>query len=175
MSLRTLGALTLTIALALSACTGDDPEPTFAPEPSASATTSPAAASPTPVAQSPEDAVRAWVEARNRALQNGDTSGVESLSSPSCSTCEDLVEPIEAVYGSGGRFQTPGWEIAGLEVQSETDTHANLTVGLTYAAGSTIPSEGASPVEYGAENHMATFRLRHGGGRWLVDFIGYLS
>ena len=76
--IRTRWALATLLAVCLvGACSDDDPEPDIA-DPTASASSSSATVSPSPTvsatpALGPEDTVRAWVEARNAALQDGDT------------------------------------------------------------------------------------------------------
>lgn len=175
MLLRNLGALALAASLALSACSSDAPEPKIAPEQSPSTSTAAASPSPEPGATRPEEAVRAWVEARNQALQDGDVAQVRALSSASCDTCDELIRPIDKVYDNGGHYETQGWKIAGAKVESQTPDRAKVNVGLSYAPGTTVPSAGADPVRYDEEKHIATFRLRNTGDGWLVDFISYLS
>ncbi|MEV7431065.1 hypothetical protein AB0N29_15725 [Nocardioides sp. NPDC092400] len=171
---RLLAALSLSVALVLSGCS-DDPEPKVAPEPSA--LNSPATASPSGHASGlgPEGVVRAWVEARNEALEEGNTTAVRKLSSPSCKTCEDLLRPIETVHAEGGEFDTPGWRVAGTNIKREGRGQIEIDTALIYASGSTTPSAGAEPVRYGEEKHIAVFRLVRADEIWLVDFIGYLS
>ena len=76
----------LVAVLLLSAALGceDEPTPNIPdPTPSSSApspteTESSPTTSPTPEALTPEETVRAWVDARNQALQNGDTAAVRA-------------------------------------------------------------------------------------------------
>ena len=81
--IRTRWALaTLLAACLLAACSDDDPEPDIAdPTPSATASSSAATVSPSPSESAtpvlgPEETVQAWVDARNAALQDGDTTEV---------------------------------------------------------------------------------------------------
>ena len=105
--------------------------------------------SPTPEALTPEETVRAWVDARNLALQDGDTGPVRALSSAECRSCDELIKPIEQTYAAGGEFNTTGWSIAGIEqVSSEP---ISMTAGIDIAGGFTIPEAGAPPVEYAPE------------------------
>ena len=67
-----LAALAVLMAVGCAGCS-DDPEPDFAPPESTSpAPTDPTTSSTTeePERLSPEETVRAWVEARNIAVQN---------------------------------------------------------------------------------------------------------
>ena len=75
------------LALGLAGCSGGDPEPKIARTPTDTASSSPISptASSTPaVALTPEETVRAWVEARNALMASGDDSESRSLTSDSC-------------------------------------------------------------------------------------------
>ena len=69
--------------LTLVVCAGcnDDPEPDFAPPESTSPAPTPPTTSepPEPERLSPEETVRAWVEARNITVQDGSTDAVYEL------------------------------------------------------------------------------------------------
>ena len=79
---------TLAMALLLCAALGCEDEPTpnipdpapTSSAPSPSETESSPTSSPTAEVLTPEETVRAWVDARNQALQNGDTRAVRALS-----------------------------------------------------------------------------------------------
>ncbi|MCL8026246.1 DUF6318 family protein [Nocardioides bruguierae] len=118
MTLRPLAAaVALTSALALSACSSDDPDPVVAdPTPSAPSSS----ADPTPSEDSAEPwetqnragaeaLVDAWLEAFNAMQSSGQTEAFESLSSSGCATCANLVETTEAIYGGGGSIKSRGW------------------------------------------------------------------
>src|SRR3954447_351247 len=94
-----LTALLVASALSLVGCSGDDPEPKFAPPSSAppeSPSTTAASASASDLG--PEETVEAWVAARNSALQNGDLAAVRALTSSSCSSCNGILDPVAKVY-----------------------------------------------------------------------------
>jgi hypothetical protein len=170
-----LTAVALLSALALSGCTDDDPEPKFAP-PSSEAPTSPSSASTSAAAAlSPEDTVRAWVEARNDALSSGDVGSVQALSVAECTTCEDSLDPIRQVHEDGGSFQTAGWRVVSARLKSQKGSTARVTAAITYAAGTTIPRAGAAPVSYELERHIVVVDLTRVDDEWRVRFFGYLS
>ncbi|WP_157544654.1 DUF6318 family protein [Nocardioides halotolerans] len=177
---RTRAALAaLVAACLLGACSDDDPEPDI-PDPTPSvtssspATVSPTSGSPEPVLD-PEETVGAWVSARNAALQSGDTSAVEDLSSAACETCEDSIDPIREVFDQGGHFETAGWKVLASEIASQTPAKAEVSAGIEYAAGKTFPNSDSPPVIYDSEKHIVQFRLALVDGAWRVSFIGYLS
>src|SRR4051794_21506113 len=108
-------ALLLPPVLALGACSGDDPEPRLAAPSSSSASPSGTSAPLNPV-----EAFSAWVDARNRALQSGDTAAVEALSAPSCRTCRNAIAPIKQVFQNGGRFNTEGWTVVASRLKARS-------------------------------------------------------
>ncbi|MDQ4052603.1 MAG: DUF6318 family protein [Actinomycetota bacterium] len=162
------------LALTLLAACSDDPE--LRVEPSESPT-SPSSTSPTSEPAQvlgPEETVRAWVDARNVLMLEGDATAVEALSAPSCKTCRNSIAPLKEVHKNGGRFENDGWTVSSSRVRSETAARATVSVALVTSAGTTIPSIGAEPVSYEEENRIAVFRLAFNKG-WRVGFIGYLS
>jgi hypothetical protein len=166
-------ALVLPLALALGACSGDDPEPRFAPP----STTAPSAPETTPVAEvmGPVETFSAWIDARNEALRTGDTSGVEALSAPACQSCQHAIDPIRQVYANGGHFDTKGWVVVASRLKSRSGPAATVSAGIKYLAGETVPAADADPVVYLVERHIVIVKLSRIDGRWLVRFIGYLS
>jgi hypothetical protein len=158
----------------LAGCDDDDPKPDLPdPTPTVSSTApTEASTSPTasPSALGPEETVRAWVEARNSALQDGDTSAVDELSAPNCRSCEELNKVIREVYAAGGRFVTSGWRIDSIKMKGGSDP-IQVDTALTFAPGQTIPSAGADPVSYDEERHIVTFRLSEAGSRYQVALV----
>jgi hypothetical protein len=155
-------AVVLAGVFSLAACTSE-PEPKFEAEPSQSATQTAGdsvSASPTSTVseQGPTSVVSAWVQARNAALQNGNTSGVDRLSAPTCRSCEELNKVIRQIYEAGGSFSTSGWTISSSE-ESVQDGSAEVNAAIVVAGGQTLASSGAEPVSYGEEKHIVTFRL----------------
>lgn len=166
-----LTALTCTSVLALGACSGDDPEPKFAPTPTPTAPTSP---SPTDEAMSPEDTVRAWVDAQNHALRTGDTGAMKSLSADGCRGCDDFTNPIEQVYRDGGHFSTDGWTVEGTHLKSTADPSV-VDLAVTIAGGRTTAKAGAQPVTYESEKELLVVKLVPDGDSWAISFIGFIT
>src|SRR5262245_60428107 len=111
-----LAAASLLTLLAATGCS-DDPEPKFSPTPSASPTTS---ATPDPEAwevKSEKGAyafVRHWIETLNQSGQDGNTTPLMAVSSQTCTSCKNLVDYIDEVYGNGGSIEGSGWKILSL-------------------------------------------------------------
>lgn len=174
----------LLVVVLLSSLTTCDDEPTpEIPDPTSAVSTptvtdsvSPTTPTSTPaVVLTPEETVRAWVAARNQALQDGDTSVVEALSAATCEACEFALDPIRTVYEAGGHFDTDGWTLSGLKLKNESGDRAVLDSGLIYEAGSTVPQAGAEPIAYDREEHIVRFRLGKEGERWLLELLVYYS
>lgn len=168
--------LPLLALLVLGGCSGDDPEPKFEPAPTSAPTSaSPTEASASPEQRSPEQTVIAWVEARNDALQDGDTTSVEALSAESCETCQNQIDPIRQIYSDGGHFETTGWTVVSSRLKSRSGPRAAVDTAIKYAAGQTISETGAEPVVYAVERHIVVFKLTAIAGTWQIQFVGYLS
>lgn len=161
------------LLLGVTACSGSDPEPHVA-APSSSAPSSPST-SPAAADLGPKATFSAWVQARNAALRTGDTSDVEDLSTGSCRTCRNSIEPIKNVYDNGGHFDTAGWAVVASRVKSQSGNRAEVSAAIRYAAGETVPETGADPVTYEVERHIVTAELVRTDFGWRVQFLGYLS
>jgi hypothetical protein len=177
-----LAVLSLTAALA--ACT-DEPEPRFTdptPEPSETATepttepTSGPTTEPTsePEALGPEETVRAWVEAYNALTRDGDSGGLDPLTSPDCVGCSGFTDPIVSLYESGGRMETDGITIASVRRAVDFKRSRVVSSALNIAAGVTYPGQ-AKEVAFKATKSIANFRLRRENGTWLVTRLEFLS
>jgi len=171
-------AVALLLATLGSAC-DDEPEPDIAdPSPSSSAPSpseseSSPSTSPTPEALTPEETVRAWVDARNQALQDGDTTDVRTLSAADCRSCDELIKPIESTFAAGGSFATDGWSIGG--IRKTSDQPIRIVTGMDIAGGTTIPEAGGTPVDYQAEKHAIRFELIDTEGALQVSLVLFLS
>ncbi|WP_160009381.1 hypothetical protein [Nocardioides sp. AX2bis] len=162
------------LLLGAAAC-GGDPEPRFAPptdqaSPSASPT-APPSESAAPERLTREETVRAWVDARNAALQDGDTSAMSALSTADCRGCENFELGIEDVFSAGGSYDTPGWEVREvLPVASEV-----IDVRVDSAAGTTVNEAGSDPVSYPASTRDLRFTLTEAGGPRRIANIVFLA
>jgi hypothetical protein len=176
--LRALVAAVL--LLPLVACE-DEPTPSIPdPTPSSSAPSpSDSASSPTtsPTAQplSPEETVRAWVEAWNHALRSGDTADLENLGSPDCRNCSNYVKTIADVMAAGGEFSGGEWSIVELSAEEAAADEAKVVVGMAVAAGATINMAGEDPVVFEAERRGLVYRLARPGEGWHIVAIDLLS
>src|SRR4051812_17262664 len=111
-----LTALLVASALSLVGCSGDDPEPKFAP-PSSEPPESPS----TTAAAAPEESfVRSYFDAIGHATQSGDTSKFMQLSAQGCDNCSILASNIEGGYADGGRVEGASWTVEDIVEAGET-------------------------------------------------------
>ena len=175
-----LAVAAVVLTVLQTGCSEDEPRPRMAPTPSASPTpTDPPTLDPTPAATpevlTPEETVRAWVDAHNAALTTGEPSRVLALSSPSCKSCRDLLEPFVEVYRLGGQIETQGWMIEKVRRKPDFSNSKHVLAAIAFADGMTVKSEGAEPVYFAAEKHILQFALAQGDVGWAVDQIAFLS
>jgi hypothetical protein len=176
---RTRWALaTLLAACLFGACSDNDPKPDIADPTSSAATSAATSVGPTSshtASLNPEQTVRAWIVAWNRALQSGDASELREFDANPCRGCDELIGPVEQISSAGGAFEGGDWKIDGLKVVSETNSQAKVNLGVDVAAGSTTPSAGASPTAYPAVKHLLSFTLVSDPHEWRVSVIEVLS
>ncbi len=173
--------LVVLLLCGLTAC-DDEPTPEIPdPTPSSSSpapteSVSPTEATSTPaVALTPEETVRAWVNAENRAIRTGDTSVQRALAASDCVGCANFVEPIEKVFESGGSYVGGEWQLVSTNINEESDQTVKLSAAVRIAAGSLIETDGAEPIDFESASHLLRMELREEGGRWLFTVIAFIS
>lgn len=176
---RLIACVVLVLLCGLSAC-DDDPTPNIPDEtPSASSPTvsespSPTEPTETPEALTPEETVRAWVAARNEALQDGNVEAARALSALDCRSCKELLDPIEEIYAAGGSFDTTGWTVAGLS-KPQGDDPIKVNAAMKFAGGTTVSEAGAEPMTYGPERHVIVFDLSGTEDGLRVSLVLFVS
>ncbi|ABL83551.1 hypothetical protein Noca_4054 [Nocardioides sp. JS614] len=180
-----IAALCVVSVLALGACSGDDPEPRFAP-PSSSAPSSPSTTAvsgpvePTmPAAARGSDAaaaeafVRFYWEMVNYAQATGDVEGLRSLGAEGCNACDGGVQFIRDVVKRSG--EVVGGENSISHVRSAFfDDGRRITVWCDLANTKQIVDfPGKSDDEIyvaGSVKLQSVLRLDDGG--WVIEFWG---
>mgnify|MGYP001235094118 CR=1 FL=1 len=161
------------LALALTGCSGGDPEPKMAPTQSVAST--PSGEPSDELSLDAVETVRAWVEARNRALADGDTTEVEALTLRHCKSCYGLIDPIREAYEAGGYFRTDGWRVVRATEDAISENRSRVNAAVSIAGGETLTAAGEEPVTYGPDKRIVVFKLSRSGGAWFVSFTGFLS
>jgi uncharacterized protein DUF6318 len=162
-------------ALAFAGCSDSDPEPKFAP-PSSSAPTSPSTSSSSAApALGPEDTVRAWVDAQNRALVTGDTSDMEALAAPDCRGCTDFSEPIRQVIADGGKYIGGAWAVDAAKARAGSNPQVTVDVAMSMAGGRTVPKDGAEPIPFSADKRIMVFKLVSEDSVLKLAFVGFVQ
>jgi hypothetical protein len=126
---------TVVLPLMAAGCS-DDPQPKFEPSPSDSpsqSTSDPAEPKAWEV-KSEKGAVafaEHWIDVFNAAKETGETAPLADLSSDSCKSCSNFVEFLNELYGSGGRFESNGWEVlqvANATALERSETHVSMRI-----------------------------------------------
>ncbi len=185
MPLRTLSAVALVAALALSSCS-DEPEPKVAPEPSPSA--SPAAASPSssPSATTPPPMpvaardnsesggvafVRYFWDVANWTQSTGDTKHLRFLMSSHCAGCQAALEAIEDVHQSGGTIEGGSARPSDFESERLSTSRGKL-LRVTFKvrnAKQVVRKPGLEDRVFPASTVTDRFVLARVNGGWRLD------
>ncbi|WP_329707956.1 DUF6318 family protein [Nocardioides sp.] len=178
MSRTRMVVATVLVAWVLGACSDDDPKPDISdPTPSAPASSVPVSPSESSAAPtlSPEETVRAWVDAQNTALETGATADLRDLAASGCSGCDDFPKPIEDVYAAGGSFHGGRWRLINSHVATSSTSAVRLTAAVRIAGGTTVPAAGAKPVKYKPQHHLMSFELKMEADAWRFSAIAFVS
>ncbi|KQW53483.1 hypothetical protein ASC77_04160 [Nocardioides sp. Root1257] len=170
-----LTAVVLLSALALGGCTDDDPEPKFGPTESTSPASPTSPSTTAAAALSPEDTVRAWVDAQNEALVSGDTTVMEALATSSCQGCSDFSNPIRDVFAEGGSYRGGKWKVDAAKARKSSGSEVTVDVAMTMEAGQTVPRRGADPIPFSADRRIMLFRLASVEPGLRVSFVGFVE
>lgn len=170
------------VGLLLAGCSGEDARPRMAPTPapSPSPTVSPPpSVSPTPTQApevlGPEETVRAWIAARNEALQSGDTSSARQFQASDCSSCEPFLNSIEETFAAGGRFIRGGWAVDAATERNPGSPEVHVDVAITIRNGSRIPASEGEPIPFEEQREILRFVVEWQEGVAVISFIGFLS
>ena len=173
----------LLVALA-GGCTSNA-ETSPLPEPTVSASPSPSA-SPTPP-EHPAEAegttpkaakafARFWVETMNYAAATGDTSRADSVTTPRCDSCNEMLTRIAEVYAAGGEFRGEGWSVRQLRYQPfQPRRQPVVSVGIRVSPQVLIASEGSKPHTYDGGRNQLNLHLVFARAGWKVDALERLS
>ena len=162
------GILVAGLVIAVTAFAGcaDEPKPRFEEStetPSASDSTTSATAEPEPWEEKSKAGAKAfaghWIATFNQAIVSGDTSSLESLSSPSCRTCNSVIERLKSIYSSGGFFEGDGYQVLYAtpeEIRSDGQTSVAMRVQRSAerfkeSKGAPLQRNPASKASYNAQ------------------------
>jgi hypothetical protein len=132
------GIAALTLALAVSGCSGSDGKPTTLPPltstPTATQTADPSVPPFPATKQGAADFVNAWVRAANHAHLTGDSSLLTELSAADCRPCSSLIDSIREIWSAGsaeGGASRASFVTTGLISEASASVTATLDAGTT--------------------------------------------
>jgi len=115
-----------------------------------------------------------WFAVANYAQQTGDTEQLRALSGSECVVCDDLIEGIDELYGSGGRIEGRLWALdSAVSPPPDPDGVVLATARFTQASGTLIDSAGTRTAALAKPAENAGFVLSFEGA-WSVFGIGEL-
>lgn len=183
-------AILLVGALLLSACTGDEPEPTGSTS-SSSPTSEPpsetATAEPIPTSTVPEmpqaatvgDAagaeafVRHWIELLNYAYATNDLGPVTAISDAQCDACSSIFSVIRRRASVDQRLEGGLIEVVSVRSPPPDDTGlVGVSVRFVQGDGTEIGSDGSSEAVEGSEPDNYGFALIFEEGAWTMAGAG---
>lgn len=173
-------AVLATLALTLSACSGDDPPP---PEPTSAATTTPANPDAT-LPPMPEAAkeftpngvatfVAHYVSVMDYASKTGDVEELSRLSDPDCGGCQDYIELFGDTYESGGYLKGRDWSSGpkDLKFDRNRDDESFATTTIRVTAGINRRSSDVEEKQVPESNDRVSFALLFIDG-WAITQFG---
>jgi hypothetical protein len=169
-------AAVVLLALALGGCAEDEPTPsTVPPAPGVSASASAAVASLPPEALA-NDApgasafARYYLELANQAFATGDAKALKAYSDPGCTSCNNLMQAIEAPMNPDERIEGGDYEV--LDATSTPSSPGEMLSLVTYrltevrvydSSGDLLETDPAKPPI------TASMSLRRSGDAWRVE------
>ncbi len=168
-------AMALTLVL-LGGCSGKpapkepDPNGSVGPETTATPPPLPEAATQE-TAEGAASFVDHYLDVLNYASQTGDTTPLQSVSTPDCEGCADYIRHYEERAEAGGRIEGGEFSAGDISVaQYGTDT--SLQTELLIAAGSVAETAESDRVDFESTTETVTFVARHEGGAWkMAQFV----
>ena len=158
--------------LALIACSADaepetEPAPTAASPPPLKPTTTAHAALPS----TPEDAIRAWVEASDLMQATGETSVFLSLSTDDCEPCLATAQRIVDIYEAGGSAESPQTEVVSIQGRVTNDDFRYITATTTSPTTAVVNENGLTR-KFPGGPEILSFQLEgHGATNWRIKHV----
>lgn len=153
--------------LGLPACTGDGPEPSPSPSASATSPSTSDTGSPAPVAETPEEFIRRWIDVQTEMQNTGDTAEFRKLSK-GCKPCSESADRIDQIYEAGGHVTTDGWTPTSFTNVGSVGRRVVARVEIENAPTELIESAGAEVQTLRAGQGVIEFTLRESVPSFVV-------
>lgn len=184
---RTLAAAVIAaLALSLTACSEDDPEPKIAPSESTSPST-PATSPTDPPAKEPWEKntragavafVKHWFTVFSDAMDDGDVAELRAISAANCVTCVNFADRLEAIYANGGFYKSEGWRVLRTSPGSTEglDPGEQLILSdVNVAAERSKEDADADVIVNPTTKASYTARIKWDGGTWVMNSLVRLT
>ncbi len=164
---RPLAALTATLLLSLTACSGSD-EP-VAEETGGNDSGVPGYAD-NPGEAGAEQFLGFWTDTLNEATTSGETEDLKALATEECQACSDFAGQLDDIYAAGGRVESEGWTVNRVVPEAgATDDEVGMLVTFAVSPQKVFESEDAEAQEFEGGNQGFRFHLVREDGSWQVQ------
>lgn len=152
------------------------PLPSPTPSPTPSSSPSPTVAAPTlpPEARGTSTAsakafVRHYVALINHATASGDTKGLRSHAAADCSSCTNIADRLDEIYGAGGFIRSNGWRIQSIiPVANQPRTTPALQLAVALSPQRVVEREGGPVRSFEGGRQPMTIFLERLSRSWRV-------
>lgn len=160
-----VSALSLSVVLALPACSASDtteePAPATLDRPAYADEEGPSGA---------EAFAGYWIDTLNEATTSGETERFRSLSTDACVTCSDFADQLDGIYSSGGRVESDGWDVGSVVLEAgASDEMVGMLVTVDVSAQRVFDSADAKAQRYEGGTQAFRFEIIRRDDDWFVD------
>jgi hypothetical protein len=165
-----LAAPHLALTQLLTACTGDDGDPSGAPttappSPTATETSEPPVdLSVAPPGETARQFIRRWVALSNQMQESGDTDAYFEVVAQTCESCRKFAGRIEQMYANGGYLRGGAEQVVSMRAESPTQW---LVVREAEPAEYANSAQGKSKTFIGGQYKSRVY-LAKSDGRWVI-------
>lgn len=171
---RGMAAALCAAALVLVGCSDDPPKPKPLDPPSGSESPTPPPTSEPPKAQTPEEAIRTWIQVSYDVQTSGETGEFRSLGRD-CKPCDKFADRIDSVYADGGWVKPPLQKLKSTKLKEKFSDGRRVYRASVLSPPWSYKEHGGAKVtkERGGPSTLQ-IELRQFDGSWLVTHYGVL-
>jgi hypothetical protein len=165
---RGMAAALCAAALLAGGCSDDPPEPKPLDPPTGSETTTAPPTSEPPKAQTPEKAIREWIQASYDAQVTGKTDDFRALGQ-GCKPCDKFANQVDDIYANGGWVKPPLQRVVSNKLeQNLSDAHRVYHARVTSPPWSYKARADAKVAKERGGPSTLQIEMKRIDGRWLI-------